>query len=221
MDTQHSLLDWSSSLVAFNEGDWSSELDAFGSHEFDVTEGHDYPLAPFSLPTFLPSENAQNISPLEIATRTCEAELAAIDPKLADATLTIPLPFEQVSSPDSTNSNASSPASMFDLQPSSNTAPRHRGNYKCRLRSCSESFTCKPQRDAHFAEQHSNGKTYACSACSMIFLSQSNLSKHQRRHDAVKPYACSCGKLFVQSNQRKDHIKRKTNTGSCYAINTQ
>lgn len=73
----------------------------------------------------------------------------------------------------------------------------HTGNrpYMCK---CGKDFASKYTYKAHVKTHEYRPRPFECSHCSKTFLSQQNLSQHERTHNGVKEYVCDqCGKFRI------------------------
>lgn len=66
--------------------------------------------------------------------------------------------------------------------------------YMCK---CGKDFASKYTYKAHVKTHEYRPRPFECSHCSKTFLSQQNLSQHERTHNGIKEYVCDqCGKLI-------------------------
>ncbi|XP_033210509.1 zinc finger protein 585A-like isoform X2 [Belonocnema kinseyi] len=81
----------------------------------------------------------------------------------------------------------------------------HTGNrpYMCK---CGKDFASKYTYKAHVKTHEYRPRPFECSHCSKSFLSQQNLSQHERTHNGVKEYVCDqCGKAFGSPHNLEVH----------------
>lgn len=75
--------------------------------------------------------------------------------------------------------------------------------YMCK---CGKDFASKYTYKAHVKTHEYRPRPFECSHCSKTFLSQQNLSQHERTHNGIKEYVCDqCGKAFGSQHNLEVH----------------
>jgi len=70
---------------------------------------------------------------------------------------------------------------------------------------CGDKFSRVGGLQEHIALKHSDERPVACPSCPKRFKRKSELNRHRRIHDSVRPYVCFCGKAYRQTSHLKSH----------------
>uniref|UniRef100_H3CEU5 PR/SET domain 15 n=1 Tax=Tetraodon nigroviridis TaxID=99883 RepID=H3CEU5_TETNG len=88
----------------------------------------------------------------------------------------------------------------------SKNTPDQEYKYKCNI--CDKSFRLENALKFHNCRTGPYDKTFQCDICSRFFSTNSNLSKHKKKH-GEKLYSCEiCNKMFYRKDVMQEHHRR-------------
>ncbi|KAF2120790.1 hypothetical protein BDV96DRAFT_484860 [Lophiotrema nucula] len=80
--------------------------------------------------------------------------------------------------------------------------------YKCEHPGCDYRTTTHTQLQTHIAALHQKKKIHQCRFCSFTCADSSNLSKHERTHQTLRPYRCPHPGCTFKPDCRWENLKR-------------